>query len=109
MAGRATLGGSGWAVPGVAEDGIQRAQATADAAIKDGAGLFYGVIVKVAIATAAVDIRDAVAAGAGTVLLPVPSGTAAGAVITFGGLGVPFTAGLFADFGGTGTIDVLYA
>lgn len=87
---------------------VKYEQATADELIKTGAGVFYGVIVTAALSAAVVEIRDATSAGSGTVLVTIPASSAIGTKIDFGGMGVRFSTGLFADFAGTGTITVLY-
>lgn len=80
--------------------------ATADELIKTGAGVLYGYIVTVATAANVIELRDAVAAGAGTVLISIPASTAVGIYAL--PAGVSFSTGLYADFTGTGTINVLY-
>lgn len=81
-------------------------QTTADTAVKSGAGYFYGVIVTAATATAQIEIRDSAAAGAGTILMTIPASTNPGPIT----LPVPikFETGLYADFTGTGTVNVLF-
>jgi hypothetical protein len=81
---------------------------TADTLVKSGAGLVYGVIVTAALSAATIDIRDSTTAGGGTILFSIPASTAAGTIINFGGAGVTVNSGIFADFNGTGTINVLY-
>ena len=87
---------------------VKYEQATADELIKTGAGVFYGVVVTAALSAATVEIRDATSAGSGTVMVTIPASSAIGTKIDFGGMGVRFSTGLYADFGGTGTITVLY-
>lgn len=81
--------------------------ATADALIKTGKGVVYGIVVTGALSAATVDIRDAVAAGAGTVLFTIAASATVGTTILFP-VGIQFNTGLYADFGGTGTINVLW-
>jgi hypothetical protein len=84
-------------------------EATADELVKTGPGVFYAITVTAALSAATVVVRDAVAAGAGTVLAVIPASTAAGGMLSFGGVGVRFNTGLYIDFGGTGTVVVAYA
>lgn len=90
-------------------DRVRYESVTADTVIKTGQALYRGYTVIVAVAVAAVDIRDAAAAGAGTVIDTIPVGTAAGTQRMLPD-GVVCTAGLVADYGasGTGTIVVLF-
>ncbi len=80
---------------------------TADTLVKSGAGIVYGIIVTAALSAATVDIRDSTTAGAGTVLFTIPASAAVGTIIQFG-TGIVVNSGIFADFNGTGTINVLY-
>ena len=84
-------------------------ESTADELVKTGAGVFYGITVTAALSAATVVVRDAVAAGAGTVIAVVPASSAAGYMLNFGGVGVRFSTGLYVDFGGTGTVITAYA
>lgn len=81
--------------------------ATADVLVVRGPCLYYGYIVNVALSAATVDLRDSVAAGAGSVVDTIAASAAAG---TRGLLlhPVQMNTGMFIDFGGTGTITVLY-
>lgn len=83
------------------------ASVTADTDISSSApGLLLGVLVTAATATNVIEIRDANAAGAGTVVLSIPASTAIG---TFYDLkGAKLNTGIYADFTGTGTIVVLW-
>jgi hypothetical protein len=83
------------------------ASVTADTDIStSAASLLLGVLVTADTATNVIEIRDATAAGAGTVVVSIPSGTTAG---TFYDLkGAKLNTGIFADFTGTGTIVVLW-
>ena len=83
--------------------------ATGDVAIKASPGVYYGYIVTVATAVGAIDIRDSLTAGGGTVIDTIPSGTAAGSRQVMH-TGITCSAGVFADYaaGTTGTIQVLY-
>lgn len=84
------------------------ANVTADTLIKTGPGVILGYVVHAATATNQIEIRDAVAAGGGTVRVTIPASTAVG-VYHFGGVGISCTAGIYLDFTGTGTVSVLYA
>ena len=91
-----------------ANDAIEYHSSTADALIKTGPGVYYGAIVNVALSAATVVIRDAVAAGAGTIIDTIPASSAIGAQRNFNGKGIKFTTGLYIDYGGTGTVVTLY-
>lgn len=90
-------------------DRVSYTSMTADTVIKTGRALYRGYTVTVAVATAAIDIRDAATAGAGTVIDTIPVGTAAGTQRMLPD-GVVCTAGLVADYGAgaTGTVVVLF-
>jgi hypothetical protein len=81
---------------------------TADGLIKTGPGTFYGCEVTAALSAAAVEIRDSLTAGGGTVIATIPASSAVGYQKEFGGRGIKFTTGLYIDFGGTGTVVTLY-
>lgn len=81
-------------------------EATADKLIKSGTGIFYGVVITAALSAAALSIRDSVSAGVGTVLMTIPASAAVGSTYVLP-VGIIFNTGLFADFGGTGTVVVL--
>jgi hypothetical protein len=86
-----------------------RAGITGDTLVKQGRTKLYGIIVTTATATAAIDIRDAVAAAGGTVIWTIPASTAAG-VISLPAGGVNLDDGCFVDYAGTatGTLTVLF-
>ena len=88
-------------------DECNYASVTADTDISSSAaGLLVGVLVTVATAADVIEIRDATAAGAGTVVLSIPASAAIG---TFYDLkGAKLNTGIYADFTGTGTIVVLW-
>lgn len=69
--------------------------------------VFYGYLVTTALSAAVINIRDATAAGTGTILDIVPASAAVGA-----SLNLPFgkycANGCFADFAGTGTVTFFY-
>lgn len=79
---------------------------TASAAVKASAGKYYGYIVTVALSAAAVTIYDNTSA-TGTVIDVIPASAAAG---TRGVLPapVPCANGIYASFGGTGTVVFLF-
>lgn len=69
---------------------------------------YYGYIVTVTTATAAIQIRDASAAATGTILDSIPSGSAAGTKVTLAHP-IQCNTGLVLDLNGaTGTVCVLY-
>lgn len=105
LAGERNIGTSNQYTVGV--DECNYASVTADADISTSSpGLLFGVLVTAATATDVIEIRDATAAGAGTVVLSIPASTAAG---TFYDLkGAKLNTGIYADFTGTGTIVVLW-
>jgi hypothetical protein len=82
---------------------------TADALVKTGQGTYRGISITATTAGAAIDIRDAVAAGAGTIIDTIPAGTAAGTYIE-NVVGVTCETGIYVDYnvGATGTVVVLY-
>ena len=83
------------------------ANCTADTLVKSGAGIVYGIIVTTALSAATIDIRDATSAGTGTILFTIPASATVGTIIQFG-TGIVVNSGIYADFNGTGTINVLY-
>lgn len=92
----------------MANQAVKYLNASANAIAARGMATYYGYTVNTVTATAAIQIRDATAAGAGQVIDTIPIGTAAGVTKTF-----PFpircSIGLVADFnGGTGAITLLY-
>lgn len=72
-----------------------------------GPAKYYGHSVSAALSAASVDIRDSVSAGAGTVIDSIAASAAIGTGRTFSHP-VQCTAGLYIDFGGTGTVTVYY-
>lgn len=66
--------------------------------------LLFGVTVTVATATNVIEIRDATAAGAGTVVLSIPAGTAVGTYYPCNG--IKCNTGLYCDHTGTGTVRI---
>ena len=81
---------------------------TADALVRTGAATYRGYMVLVATATATIDIRDATAAGGGSIIATIPAATAVGAYPL--SVGIACDLGVFADYNGaaTGTIVVLF-
>lgn len=82
-------------------------EATADELVKTGPGVFYGVIITVALSAAALSIRDASSAGTGTVMMTIPASAPVGVTYVLP-VGIEFNTGLFIDFAGTGTVIALY-
>lgn len=80
---------------------------TSDTLIKLGPCVYHGAVVIVALSAATCEIRDAAAAGAGTVVDILPASAAIG-TRSHPPKGVQMEAGLFVDFGGTGTVCVYY-
>lgn len=83
-----------------------RVALTGSGAVKASQGTYYGYIVTTALSAAAITIFDNTSA-TGTVIDVIPASTAAG---TRGVLPVqvPCNTGIFASFGGTGTVLFLY-
>lgn len=80
--------------------------ATADDLQVTGPCRVVGYVVKVATATAAIEVEDGLT-DTGTFKFPIPSGTAVG-VYHFGGVGIKFTTGAFLDYGtATGTVALI--
>jgi hypothetical protein len=73
-----------------------------------GMAKYYGYVVTTATATAAIQIRDAIAAGAGTVVDAIPAGTAIGSVRHFPHPIMCSTGITFDLNGGTGGINLLF-
>lgn len=83
---------------------------TADALVNTGPCIYYGYIVHVATATAAITIEDAVAAG-GDVKETIASGTAVGKYLIGDGIGIYCPTGLYINYAAgpaTGSVAVLY-
>ena len=80
---------------------------TADGVIANAPCIIYGYIVTTAMSAAATTIYDNASAASGTVLFVIPASQPAG-VYQFP-VGVITTAGAFADFAGTGTVNFLVA
>ena len=92
----------------MANQAVKYLSTAATAVAANGLSSYYGYIVTTVTAVAALQIRDAAAAGAGTVIDTIPIGTAIGASKNF-----PFpircSTGLVFDLnGGTGGITLLY-
>lgn len=69
--------------------------------------IYYGYIVTTALSAAVIDIRDAIAAGSGTIVDIVAASSAAGISVKYP-FGVYCAAGCYADFAGTGTVTFFY-
>jgi hypothetical protein len=82
---------------------------TADALVKTGQGTYRGFTVTVVTAVGTIDIRDATAAGAGTIIDTIPAATAAGTRVEKQ-VGVVCETGIYVDYNGgaTGTVVLLY-
>ena len=88
---------------------IHSSALTADALVKTGQGVYRGFTITTVTAVGIIEIRDAVAAGAGTVIDTIPVATAAGTRVEKQ-VGVICETGIYVDFaaGATGTLNVLY-
>jgi hypothetical protein len=82
---------------------------TGDAQVKATPGVYCGYTVTVVTATGTIDIRDATAAGAGTIIDTIPIGTAAGSTKTLANA-VTCATGIYIDYNSsaTGTVRVDY-
>ena len=76
---------------------------TGTAAVKASAGLYYGYTVTTALSAAAITIYDNASAASGTVIDVIPASTAAGSTKNLASP-IPCTNGIYASFGGTGTV-----
>ena len=80
--------------------------ATADDLQVTGPCRVVGYVVRVATATAAIEVEDGLT-DAGSSRFSIPASSAIG-VYTFGGIGIEFTTGAFLDYGSaTGTVALL--
>ena len=80
---------------------------TADGVIANAPCIVYGYIVTTAMSAAVTTVYDNASAASGTVLFVIPASQPAG-VYQFP-VGVITTAGAYADFAGTGTVNFLVA
>ena len=80
---------------------------TADGVVANTPCIIYGYIVTTAMSAAATTVYDNASAASGTVLFVIPASTAVGQY-SFP-VGVLTTAGAYADFAGTGTVNFLVA
>ena len=69
--------------------------------------LYYGYMVTTALSAAVVNVRDAVAAGAGDIVDIIAASAAAGTTHIYP-FGVYMPTGCYADFAGTGTVTFFY-
>lgn len=69
--------------------------------------IYYGYLVTSALSAAAVNVRDAIAAGTGDIIDIIAASAAAGVQNRLAA-GVYCPTGVFADFGGTGTVTFFY-
>ena len=82
---------------------------TADALVKTGQSTYRGMSITATTAAGTIDVRDAIAAGAGTIIDTIPAGTAAGTYIE-NVVGVICETGIYVDYNGaTGTVVILYS
>ena len=80
---------------------------TATGAVQAAPCIVYGYNVTVAMSAAATTVYDNASAASGNVLFVIPASTAVGQY--FFPVGILATAGLYASFAGTGTVNFLYA
>jgi hypothetical protein len=83
---------------------------TADTLINTGPCVYYGYVVHVATATAAITIEDGLTAGAGGTKETIAISTAIGKYVFGQGMGIYCPTGIFANYAAsaTGSIAVLY-
>ena len=87
---------------------VRYSQVTASGVINGRPGELYGIIA-VASTTAIVQVWDNATAGSGNLLYASVAALTAGQVVTFNGLGIQASAGLyFTLVSGTGTFNILY-
>ena len=80
---------------------------TADGVIANAPCIIYGYIITAAMSAAATTIYDNASAASGTVLYTIPASTGVGQYMF--PVGVITSAGAYADFAGTGTVNFLVA
>lgn len=80
---------------------------TATGAVKAEPGYYHGYTVTTVLSAAAITLYDDKSAASGTVIDVIPASTAAGSTKTFT-TPVKCTNGIYASFGGTGTVLFLY-
>lgn len=81
--------------------------ATATGAVKPAKGYYHGYVVTTALSAAAITLYDNASAASGTVIDVIPASTAAGSTKTLA-TPIPVSSGIYASFGGTGTVLFLY-
>lgn len=79
---------------------------TASGAVRAVPATFLGYEVTVALSAAAITIYDNASAASGNVLCVIPASTGVGAYKL--PVGIKATAGIYASFGGTGTVNFLW-
>ena len=79
---------------------------TATGVVNAGPAIVYGYIVTTAMSAAATTVYDNASAASGTVLFVIPASTAVGFYTL--PVGVLATAGVYASFAGTGTVNFIY-
>ena len=80
--------------------------ATATGVVKPSAGRLLKAVVTTALSAAAITIYDNASTNSGTILFVIPASAAAGSVYT---IDLPAVNGIYASFGGTGTVTFGYA
>lgn len=76
---------------------------TATGAVSAQKGYYWGYVVTTNVSAAAITIYDNASAASGTVIDVVPASTTAGTAKVFA-TPVPVASGIYASFGGTGTV-----
>lgn len=76
---------------------------TTTGAVQDKRGYYHGCVVTTALSAAAITLYDNASAASGTVVDVIPASTAAGTAHTFPNP-IKLQNGLYASFGGTGTV-----
>lgn len=79
---------------------------TADSAVVTAGGILRGVVLAGGSADATLILYDNASAASGTKLLTLNAKAGDSRVVT--GLSIPFSAGVYADIGGTGAVATIY-
>ena len=91
---------------GKGADSADYTNLTATGAVRAVPATFLGYEVTTALSAAAITIYDNASAASGTVLCVIPASTAVGAYKL--PVGIKATNGIYASFGGTGTVNFLW-
>jgi len=82
------------------------ASLTATGTVKNGPGRLLKIVVTTALSAAAITVYDNASAASGTILFVIPASATAGSVYD---VNLPAVNGIYASFGGTGTVTFGYA